>query len=157
MNPLRIGVIISILVMTTTSYPATLSWGPWSESKKAPVIGDESSCDIKTEPDAWNPFVRFLSGGIHFFQRHISPVDGDRCSMAPTCSHYSSQALQKHGAFLGFMMSADRIVHEYEEQRFVPVLWDGMRSRFYDPVENNDFWFAGSVRSGLPGSRRAGE
>ncbi|OIP62720.1 MAG: membrane protein insertion efficiency factor YidD [Nitrospirae bacterium CG_4_9_14_3_um_filter_53_35] len=157
MNPLGFGVIFALLSVTIPSYSATINWGPWSENKEAPVIGEGSPCDEKTEPDAWNPFVRFLGGAVHVFQQYISPVDGDRCSMAPTCSHYSIQALQKHGASLGFMMSADRIVHEYEEQRFVPVLRDGMRSRFYDPIENNDFWFAEAVRHDPPESRRTGE
>lgn len=158
MNPFRIGVMIALIAVTTASSSRALDWGPWSVNEKAPVTGSELPGDSLAGPDGWNPFVRFLTAGVHFFQQYISPVDGDRCSMAPTCSHYSIQALRKHGAFRGFMMSADRIVHEYEEQKFVPVVRDGMKSRFYDPVENNDFWFASSNHdSGPPEARRTGD
>ena len=90
------------------------------------------------------PLGRFLSGGIRFFQKVISPVDGPRCTMIPTCSHYALQALAKHGPFIGFMMSADRIVHEYEEQRWARPVRTPQGIRYLDPVENNDFWFRGS-------------
>ncbi|MFH2012833.1 MAG: membrane protein insertion efficiency factor YidD [Pseudomonadota bacterium] len=78
--------------------------------------------------------------GIKFFQNVISPVDGDRCPMYPTCSKYSIQAFRKHGPFLGFVMTADRLIHERNEMQYAPtVIVNGVR-RYYDPVENNDFW-----------------
>jgi putative membrane protein insertion efficiency factor len=135
-------------------------WGPWSSNDKVPVVGRKDSSyaqNAQKNSSAENPLSRFLISSVRFFQKRISPVDGDRCSMAPTCSHYSLQAIQKHGPFLGFMMSADRIVHEYEEQRFVPAIWDGRSYRFYDPVENNDFWFLPPQGSDLPGVEKAGK
>jgi len=80
--------------------------------------------------------------GIKFFQNVISPVDGDRCPMYPSCSEYGIQALKKHGPFLGFVMIADRLIHERDEMTYAPtVIVNGMR-RYYDPVENNDFWLS---------------
>ena len=80
--------------------------------------------------------------GIKFFQNVISPVDGDRCPMYPSCSEYGVQALRKHGPFLGFVMIADRLMHERDEMTYAPtVIVNGMR-RYYDPVENNDFWLS---------------
>ena len=80
--------------------------------------------------------------GIKFFQNVISPVDGDRCPMYPACSEYSIQALKKHGPFLGFVMIADRLIHERDEMTYAPtVVVNGIR-RYYDPVENNDFWLS---------------
>jgi len=38
---------------------------------------------------------------LRFYRKVISPVDGDRCVMAPTCSLYSHQALETHGVLLG--------------------------------------------------------
>ena len=91
-------------------------------------VGDESILNMA------------LIKGIEFFQNVISPVDGDRCPMYPACSEYSIQALRKHGPFLGFLMIADRLVHEKDEMKYAPtVIVNGVR-RYYDPVENNDFW-----------------
>ncbi len=129
------------VVIFLASYSFAAEWGPWSSNTKAPALNDESSQKIQKKPPSDNPVTVFLVGGVRFFQKYISPVDGPRCSMTPTCSSYSLQAIRKHGPLLGFMMTADRIVHEYEEQRYVPTVWDGNRTWFYDPVENNDFWF----------------
>ena len=94
---------------------------------------------------AWSgPLARFLTGGVRFFRKVISPVDGPRCTMIPTCSEYALDALNKHGPFIGFMMAADRIVHEYEEQRWARQVRTPGGIRFLDPVEENDFWFSGS-------------
>lgn len=78
--------------------------------------------------------------GISFFQNYISRVDGDRCPMVPTCSAYAAQAIKKHGFWLGFVMTADRLIHEGSEIQRAPVIRRGDRVGFYDPVENNDFW-----------------
>jgi putative membrane protein insertion efficiency factor len=148
--------IVLFAVLMASDVSAT-KWGPWSSNEKAPVVGSKESTYAQTISSAENPFSRFLISSVRFFQKRISPIDGDRCSMAPTCSHYSLRAIQKHGPLLGFMMSADRIVHEYEEQRFVPAIWDGRSYRFYDPVENNDFWFFLPQGSDLPGVEKAGK
>lgn len=84
---------------------------------------------------------RVLLAGVTFFSESISRVDGDRCPMYPTCSSYSRLAIQKHGFFLGIMMTADRLIHEATEMEYAPMILVD-RLRFYDPVENNDFWWA---------------
>jgi len=117
-------------------------WGPESFNSATPNSkASQHSNNVSTKVTEKNPLAAFLLGSVRFFQKVISPVDGDRCTMAPTCSHFGLQAIEKHGALIGFMMTADRIVHEYEEQRFVPARWNGSSYRFLDPVENNDFWF----------------
>lgn len=80
---------------------------------------------------------------VGFFKRHISVIDGDRCPMYPTCSQYSQDAFQKHGALIGWVMSCDRLLRcGRDELAVAPVIIiDGSR-RCYDPVENNDFWWA---------------
>ena len=47
---------------------------------------------------------------INFFSEHISPADGDRCMMVPSCSHYAAGAVKKHGALIGWVMACDRLV-----------------------------------------------
>ena len=82
-----------------------------------------------------------LMRGVKIFSKYISPVDGDRCPMYPTCAAYSLQVIKKHGFFLGFIMTADRLIHESNEMDYVPLIKAGDRFRFYDPVSNNDFWW----------------
>jgi uncharacterized protein YneR len=61
--------------------------------------------------------------------------------MYPSYSAYSIQAIQKHGFFIGIMMTADRLIHEVNEMDHVPFVDGRDELRFYDPVENNDFWW----------------
>jgi hypothetical protein len=76
-----------------------------------------------------------------FYQRVISPVDGDRCPMYPTCSQYFVHAARKHGPVMGTVMTAGRLMHEPDEKAYVPLVRVGNRLRYLDPVENNDFWW----------------
>lgn len=99
-----------------------------------------------------------LREAMRFFQTTISRVDGDRCPMYPTCSQYGQQALSRHGAVVGLLMIVDRLFHEWSETASAPqVVVHGVR-RFWDPVEENDFWFATPERpargSGLKEGRR---
>ena len=84
---------------------------------------------------------RFLIGCVKIYQEYISPVRGGYCPMYPSCSEYSIQAIKKHGFFIGIMMTADRLIHENNEMDSAPVVKRGDEMRFYDPVENNDFWW----------------
>ena len=90
---------------------------------------------------SYNPLSIFLDLSVKFFQNFISPVDGDRCGMSPTCSAYSREAIRKYGAIKGFVMTADRLIHEGDEWRFAPLIRKGWSVRYYDPPENNDFWY----------------
>jgi hypothetical protein len=79
---------------------------------------------------------------LNLYRNHVSPIDGDRCPSLPTCSSYSVQAMQKHGFFLGWMMTVDRLLHEgQEETKVSPVVYHEGKWRIFDPVQNNDFWW----------------
>jgi len=104
-------------------------WGPWEtqESRKVVAKGSEDFHPLK-----W---------GIRFFQRYISVVDGPRCPMTPTCSTYALQALDKHGVAMGTFMTVDRLYHESNPREHRHPVPYADRVRFFDPLENNDFWF----------------
>ncbi len=79
---------------------------------------------------------------ISFYRDHISPIDGDRCPSLPTCSSYGAQAMEKHGLFLGWMMTVDRLIHEgQEETKVSPVVYHEGKRKIFDPVQSNDFWW----------------
>ena len=111
-------------------------WDSWKTSSDAPVE-DNSVLTIQSGEFSYNP----LLWGVRLFQHYLSQVDGARCSMYPTCSHYSLLAFKKHGPILGYFLTTDRLIHESDEARYVPLIKKHGIIRFYDPVENNDFWW----------------
>jgi len=125
-----------LIVFATLSIPCygadDSSFAPWNFSN--PKLEEKA----ETSP-SFSGYL--LKRGVKIFSKYISPVDGDRCPMYPTCVAYSLQVIKKHGVFLGFIMTADRLIHESNEMDYVPLIKVGDRFRFYDPVSNNDFWW----------------
>ncbi len=118
---------IMFLLLGLMATPAIAAdWEPWEVSKKT-----------QKSPTA-NHSV--LQTAVHLFQKYISPVDGQRCAMYPTCSSYSLQAIRKHGPLIGVFLTVDRLYHEGDpiEQQHPINKWGYLR--FYDPLENNDWW-----------------
>ena len=78
---------------------------------------------------------------VSFFQKHISAVDGERCSCLPSCSSYSAAAFRTHGFLMGWLMTVDRLIREGDEGAVSPLVFCNGRLKILDPVENNDFWW----------------
>ena len=85
--------------------------------------------------------ARVFDAYLRFFQQVISPVDGARSNMYPTGSAYARQAFAKHGAVLGFVLTAERLMHEGNEGLVAPRIRKYGRWRIYDPLEANDRWW----------------
>ncbi len=84
-----------------------------------------------------------VPGIFDIYQDYISPVDGDRCPMVPSCSGYIKTAVKKHGAVMGLVMGFDRIVRcGRDEAALSSSIWVNGKKQIYDPVENNDFWWS---------------
>ncbi|WP_109299587.1 membrane protein insertion efficiency factor YidD [Aquimarina sp. AU474] len=64
---------------------------------------------------------------VKLYQNLISPLTPATCRYQPTCSHYTLEALQKHGLFRGGLLSIKRI--------FSCHPWGGSG---YDPVPEVD-------------------
>ena len=75
------------------------------------------------------------------YRNYISPIDGKTCLMYPSCSKYSLLCFEKHGFFVGWVMTCDRLLHEADEMRKAPVIYVNGTEKFHDPLENNDFWW----------------
>lgn len=60
---------------------------------------------------------------IRVYQRGISPLFPSTCRYEPTCSHYSVEALQKHGLWKGSILSIKRIgsCHPWGGSGYDPV------------------------------------
>ena len=109
------------------------------------ILGSDGEASAQTSPRheetaGLNPALWL----VNLYRNHISPLDGDRCPSLPTCSSYSVQAMEKHGLFLGWMMTVDRLLHEgQEETKVSPVVYHEGKWKVFDPVQNNDFWWYG--------------
>ena len=77
-----------------------------------------ASSDYPNEPrlrdlpvTLWN-LPRFpLLALIRVYQKIISPtLPPDTCRFYPSCSHYGYQAIYKHGALKGFVLTAWRVL-----------------------------------------------
>lgn len=64
---------------------------------------------------------------IRAYQLFLSPMLGSNCRFYPSCSHYSKEAIEKHGALKGLALSIARI------SRCHPFSKGG-----YDPVPDNN-------------------
>ena len=65
------------------------------------------------------PFI-FL---VKAYQTLISPLFPSTCRYQPTCSHYTVEALQKHGLFYGGRLAIKRIFscHPWGKSGYDPV------------------------------------
>lgn len=88
------------------------------------------------------PVARAENIFIKFYQDHISAIDGNRCPMYPSCSAYASQAIEKHGPVIGWVMACDRLVRcgRNEVELSKAVIIKG-HTFVHDPVDSNDFWW----------------
>jgi len=114
---------------------------PWSVLDSAPVIGNQNpppETDIKGRTGILGSFCH---AWLTLYQKFLSRLSMAHCPMHPSCSNFSRQAIAKHGPVWGVVLTADRLIHERGEADYVPLIHNGDRLLFYDPVENNDFWW----------------
>ncbi len=128
------------LVVLFTKVPPVLAAedpmnGPWDSPQYKSLSQKQKTSQRSTS--IGSPFFTSL---LTFFSEVISPVDGDRCPSYPTCAAYSKEAYQKHGAFVGTLMTVDRLFHEADEYRFSPTVKVYGVHRIYDPVSANEVW-----------------
>lgn len=71
---------------------------------------------------------------ITFYQKVISPIDGDRCQMEPSCSAYGAEAISRRGLIQGGLLTADRLMRCGFDLNRYPVRWHGIVRRFLDEV-----------------------
>lgn len=61
-------------------------------------------------PKPRNPLARILFGAVRFYQNYISALKmGSTCRFEPSCSRYALEALSRHGAVKGILLSAARL------------------------------------------------
>ena len=53
---------------------------------------------------------RLLIGAIRLYRKTLSPFIGQQCRFEPSCSHYGEDAIEKHGALRGSLLTVWRIL-----------------------------------------------
>lgn len=74
---------------------------------------------------------RLLMGLVRAYRLLLSPWLGSACRFEPTCSAYSLQALERHGAAMGSYLTVRRLA------RCHPWCEGGL-----DPVPDHPRWFS---------------
>ncbi|MGB1254799.1 MAG: membrane protein insertion efficiency factor YidD [Thiolinea sp.] len=77
---------------------------------------------------------RILIGLVRGYQLVISPLIGSNCRFYPSCSHYTLEALQLHGALKGSWLGFRRIsrCHPWHEGGLDPVPQPGENNKPVD-------------------------
>lgn len=89
-----------------------------------------------TEDSFWQePFLQ----AIRLFQILISPADGDRCPMSPSCSQYAVEAIRTYGPWRGIVLTSDRLLRCGREDDY-PLIRNQGEFRYYDPLGDNVIW-----------------
>jgi len=92
--------------------------------------------------DGFNP----LSSVINVYTGpldHLSAVRRSECPMYPSCSTYGKQCIKKHGLFIGWVMTCDRLIRcGRDEMKSSPLVLINGKWKYYDPVQKNDFWWS---------------
>jgi|APSaa5957512622_1039677.scaffolds.fasta_scaffold12725_3 uncharacterized protein len=134
----RIAVLALILVLLLT-LPGQLSAGdrmkgPFSQPQK-----DRAAVKLPVSTLKW-----IGKGTIRLFSKYISPADGPRSPSYPTSTAYGREAIETHGFLVGVLLIADRLLHEADVHKGQKIVLYGT-TRYYDPVENNTFWWDGQL------------
>jgi putative component of membrane protein insertase Oxa1/YidC/SpoIIIJ protein YidD len=80
---------------------------------------------------------------VSVYKKFISPIDGSNCPMYPSDSRYAVECFQKHGFFMGWVMTVDRLYRcGRDELKRSPTVKVAGQPRCFDPVANNDFWWS---------------
>jgi len=103
--------IVSIKTILLISINCFAEFAPFDLDVTA---GDESKKNSVPKKHDYEPVYGAPQVGsffmIRFFQKVISPQSGPSCKFSPTCSAYGRQAVQKHRAFWGALLSGERIL-----------------------------------------------
>jgi putative membrane protein insertion efficiency factor len=89
-------------------------------SSSTSVSSDEGGPDA---PRSGSLLARTLEAVIGAYQRMVSPLLGQRCRFAPSCSEYARESIHRFGAFYGSWLAVRRLsrCHPFHSGGWDPV------------------------------------
>ena len=154
-EPIRCILLYSCLIVLWTLWAVGGASAEQSNSMRAPTPPRRIERPAAAVTEGTLP-TQVFDAYLRFFQQVISPVDGARSNMYPTGSAYARQAIKKHGALVGMVLTAERLMHEGNEDQVSPRIRKYGLWRVHDPVEANDWWGYGPDWVYQPASASAG-
>ena len=119
----------------------TLAEEPWSASQRDPILHEAQPLRLLELDLADNFAMLTCYMWLGFYQNWLSVLSRSPCRMEPSCSNYAIQAIKEHGAGIGIIMTADRLIHEVDEQKARRIVRSPGKAFCPDSVSNNDFWW----------------
>lgn len=112
--------------------PGFVGGTPWEYSSLPPIT---DAADI-TAVGAGSVLA---SACARLYESVISPADGKRCPMYPSCSKYAALALSRHGWIEGILMTCDRLIRcGSDMKQYEPVNVHDWILRIDLPKDGND-------------------
>ena len=74
---------------------------------------------------------------ITFYQDKISPYDGPRCMLTPSCSQFYKEAHSQYGFIWGTLMTIDRLFYREGQSSLKYYEDNGSKGTYKDPVYHN--------------------
>ncbi|MFP4475736.1 MAG: membrane protein insertion efficiency factor YidD [Desulfatibacillaceae bacterium] len=135
LTAIRICVALALILTAGTAAAGDAMRGPWEAPDR------EGETNAGEAPGSFG--LSFMYEG---YAEYVSPIDGARCPMHPSCSAYARQALARHGPLVGWIMASDRLLRcGRSELSKSPRVWSGTEYLCHDPVSANDFWWSGKA------------
>ncbi len=100
------------------------SSGPHLSPGPPPWPEGESTIVPRPASPPPGPLVQVLRALVHLYRWGISPLLGPpRCRYVPSCSAYALEALERHGAWRGCLLTLQRLLrcHPWGGSGFDPV------------------------------------
>ncbi|PJA30122.1 MAG: hypothetical protein CO189_00505 [candidate division Zixibacteria bacterium CG_4_9_14_3_um_filter_46_8] len=106
-----ISKILSIFLVLTMSsgFKAHGAGGNVLVADSASIEVSPESEPIKYDIDELDFLDKSLISLFKFHQLFIADIDDQTCPMAPTCSNYGIEAVEKYGFFIGALKTIDRL------------------------------------------------
>lgn len=128
---IRLGILRCVLpaalLAVGPASGAAPSTAPPAASAPAPATGPAAP------PCSTFDFLRpWAEVAIAFHRRVLSPVDGHRCRMRPTCSRYGLEAIRRHGPLGGAWRTVDRLNRCGHDLELYPLRGEGDERGYHD-------------------------
>lgn len=113
------GLAAAVLVASTTGCASRRATSPVFEGRLpacADLLPDDGQGgDWQADPEQVGLFTNAARLYLLAYKRVVSPADGDRCGMFPSCSAYTERAVRLYGPVHGGWLGAARILADHAD------------------------------------------